>query len=633
VKKRFYVTFTAFLLVLFIFTSCTQLFNKPPEQLKNESELAKDGATGLDIDDIVLKWSATDPEGQTLTYELYVGEGQNPTSWIVQEKNLTKAEYSISGLKPNTTYSWKFVAKDPQGANKESTLFKFTTGKNSYDFITVEYRSGGPEENVDVSFYKMDGTLIKTKKSNSEGIVRLASDEEEIKVVAKKYGRAVSIIEGYRPGFTALKEIPIREARLTPDPEHELNKVLKLDVDLKKLDGTALDLSNVDTNFTVQATLTTNQQAQNIIVSLRTVPGSSLVSQNNLVSSTNLLLGTVSIFGHTGVTPLYVVGLDRNSNRIERIYYLNIKSATYENTSNLYVPEKVGVLALTRRLGLELTGVKELLKNKEIDQIEPLAAPKGSNLAVALVWKGWTSDTGKDQPDGYRLYRSFDGENWELFARVTNTTTSFWDVSAQLVPGKKVWYAVSSVKGNYESEKVVLGDVVPLDAFNFELITPENKSVNVSRNPTFSWKPTKKLTSSEGTVKYYYLPLLVTFVQTDAWLISPFTKNEAGAYVVDEIVDEEGKQIDLKYSDKEWHVYWFSGTNPESYGKYTPILEAGQTYDWTLGYAYAMVKDESDGSIALSIASDFFWSSFYYGKDPWGSMEQDYYNKFTTGNN
>lgn len=630
--KRFHLILAVLLSVVFIFTSCTQLFNKPPEQLKNESELAKDGATGLDIDDIVLKWSATDPEGQTLTYELYVGEGQNPTSWIVQEKNLTKAEYSISGLKPNTTYSWKFVAKDPQGASKESTLFKFTTGKNSYDFITVEYRSGGPEENVDVSFYKMDGTLIKTKKSNSEGIVRLASDEEEIKVVAKKYGRAVSIIEGYRPGFTALKEIPIREARLTPDPEHELNKVLKLDVELKKPDGTSLDLSNVDTNFTVQATLTTNQQPEYILVSLRASPGSysihNLVSSNSYTAST-----TISVIGHFGVTPFYVVGFDRNSNRIEKIYYLNIGAPTYESKEKLYVPEKIGLIALTRRFGMELYGKENVIKGNSYENISPLAAPKGSNLAVRLLWKGWTSDTGKDQPDGYRLYRSFDGENWELFARVTNTTTSFWDVSAQLVPGKKVWYAVSSVKGNYESEKVVLGDVVPLDAFNFELITPENKSVNVSRNPTFSWKPTKKLTSSEGTVKYYYLPLLVTFVQTDAWLISPFTKNEAGAYVVDEIVDEEGKQIDLKYSDKEWHVYWFSGTNPVSYGKYTPILEAGQTYDWTLGYAYAMVKDESDGSIALSIASDFFWSSYYYGKDPWTFMEQDVYNKFTTGNN
>ncbi|MCX7654855.1 MAG: fibronectin type III domain-containing protein, partial [Fervidobacterium sp.] len=187
-KRRYYLLVTVLVFSLFLFTNCAQLFNQPPDQLSNESLVAKDGATNLDIEGITLKWKAVDPEGQSLKYDLYVGEGTNPSSWIIQEKDLTKEEFTLSNLKPNTTYSWKFVAKDPQGASKESALYRFTTGKNLYSFMTVEYRSGGPEENVDVSFYKMDGTLIKTKKTGPDGIVKLASDENEIKVVAKKYG-------------------------------------------------------------------------------------------------------------------------------------------------------------------------------------------------------------------------------------------------------------------------------------------------------------------------------------------------------------------------------------------------------------------------------------------------------------
>ena len=64
--------------------------------------------------------------------------------------------------------------------------------------------------------------------------------------------------------------------------------------------------------------------------------------------------------------------------------------------------------------------------------------------------------------------------------------------------GKETWYKVSSYKDGEESNKVKLGSVTPLDTFNVRLISPKDKALDVSVQPTFVWEPTKKLISSES---------------------------------------------------------------------------------------------------------------------------------------
>ncbi|MCD6105318.1 MAG: fibronectin type III domain-containing protein, partial [Thermosipho sp. (in: Bacteria)] len=72
----------------------------------------------------ILKWNASDPDGDTLIYDVYFGSEKEPP--LVLENS--KINYFDPGeLLPNTTYYWKVVAKDGKGGISESPVWQFTT--------------------------------------------------------------------------------------------------------------------------------------------------------------------------------------------------------------------------------------------------------------------------------------------------------------------------------------------------------------------------------------------------------------------------------------------------------------------------------------------------------------------------
>lgn len=73
-----------------------------------------------------LSWSCSDPDGDSLTYDVYF---KNATPPVKVASNQTATTYDPGTLEYNTTHYWKIVAWDSHGASSTSSLWSFTTIK------------------------------------------------------------------------------------------------------------------------------------------------------------------------------------------------------------------------------------------------------------------------------------------------------------------------------------------------------------------------------------------------------------------------------------------------------------------------------------------------------------------------
>lgn len=80
-------------------------------------------ATGTSLSP-TLRWQADDPDGQSLTFDLFFGPSPLPP--IVAE-GLGNAEYRLDSLEYATTYYWRVLACDPSGLCTSSPRWQFTT--------------------------------------------------------------------------------------------------------------------------------------------------------------------------------------------------------------------------------------------------------------------------------------------------------------------------------------------------------------------------------------------------------------------------------------------------------------------------------------------------------------------------
>ncbi len=82
----------------------------------------ENGADGLDTT-VTLKWDGSDVDGDTLSYDVYLGTSKSN----MQKKATTGNEqYTVSNLAYATTYYWKIIASDGK-TSTESEIWSFTT--------------------------------------------------------------------------------------------------------------------------------------------------------------------------------------------------------------------------------------------------------------------------------------------------------------------------------------------------------------------------------------------------------------------------------------------------------------------------------------------------------------------------
>ena len=99
----------------------TTALNQPPNQ-PNQPDPA-DSATGVPIDQI-LQWSATDPENDALTFDVYFGTSNPPTTLLCQDSSPFAC--NPGSLQFDTTYYWQVIAKDAGGSHN-GPVWDFTT--------------------------------------------------------------------------------------------------------------------------------------------------------------------------------------------------------------------------------------------------------------------------------------------------------------------------------------------------------------------------------------------------------------------------------------------------------------------------------------------------------------------------
>jgi hypothetical protein len=101
----------------------TTKVNTPPNEPKNP--VPGDGQPGVDID-ADLRWICSDPDGHTLTYDVYF-EANDYTPDVLVSNNQSGLLYDPGTLDYETTYYWQIIASDETGASTVGPVWSFTT--------------------------------------------------------------------------------------------------------------------------------------------------------------------------------------------------------------------------------------------------------------------------------------------------------------------------------------------------------------------------------------------------------------------------------------------------------------------------------------------------------------------------
>lgn len=114
------------------------LANQPPTAPTNSAPA--NHSTGIAINATISWTASTDPNGDTVSYDLYWDTFSNPTT--LRAPNLSSTSYQVSNLSEGTKYYWKVVAKDGQGGSTAGSIWDFTTvtaqpGSAQYRALTV----------------------------------------------------------------------------------------------------------------------------------------------------------------------------------------------------------------------------------------------------------------------------------------------------------------------------------------------------------------------------------------------------------------------------------------------------------------------------------------------------------------
>ena len=82
-------------------------------------------------DTVVLRWGSSDPDGDTVVYDVYFGTTADPAILIAD----TNATSVLLPVERGTTYYWRIVAQDEHGASSSGSVWSFATPESDAEVI------------------------------------------------------------------------------------------------------------------------------------------------------------------------------------------------------------------------------------------------------------------------------------------------------------------------------------------------------------------------------------------------------------------------------------------------------------------------------------------------------------------
>jgi hypothetical protein len=601
--------------------SCFGPINRAPEVSLISPQDGAQVAVLASTRSVTLKSTATDPEGRALTFEVYLGTSASNLSKIA---TVNRPEYTLTNLTPGQTYYWKVVVSD--GNNSvESPVWSFTVGGNLATIKVVEFTTGPAAIGVNVEVYQGD-TLIISDITDENGHAKfyLPDGRYDIKITGQN--KATSVIYNYDPVIIPEIETLSRRAMTDNDEIPNLQITVTAYPDLVLPDPEATTITADYIRLTVESDVVMYVA----YVGLGLVPSATGRDASNF-DSYEFTTGWLDLgrFNNTTV-PLHVVVYTPNDTRVDKIIYLTINRSSVPEVTVRVPPTGLWYYGWTSDVNRAFYSLPRPVKDilfkgmpkemmNELENYKPEHNIKDTNILVQLAW----NHAPATHRAGYNVYRSTDGQTWQ---KIAFTTGNFaFDKSVDLMPGQKYYYTVRTVyRDGTESDNSNIIEVIPLDLFKVKLISPADNETNVSRTPTFVWKPVYwrdwtstpniggDLIDDEDITYAYYGPWIYDTAVSDQHIFYDVLTTTQGPQQVSVTFDP--------YSSEDWLRIYPDGSSDTQ----TEPLEKYKTYEWGLDIAAARYVT-ADGTW-ISATIDYG----YPGWDRW-TNEADYFNRFTTG--
>jgi len=528
----------------------------------------------------------------------------------------------------------------------------------------VEYITGPGLNDANVTI-TLNGNVIGNGITDANGNANVnvewnkaLGDEVEVEVIVEKVNFAPSIMKGLvlfsnQAREAALQVVEMAANRANIDPTW--TEVPELDIVFFAEDGvTPLDLTNVyELGFNLS--ISSEDYWDVLYVGVGYTP--SAVGSNGYASGSKEADFALSFAGYNGIVPIHVVAYDYNRSRVDYVFFANVNNPL-DQVTEVGTPTGLWLYSYTTDLNIEyyvnprndtMVMSKDGKKIGEFEKktLNKRGAPDGCNIIVQVAWDAPTTG---DLPVGFNIYRSEISETDGFKLIGFRAGTYGFDTGLGLEPGQSSWYKVRAVYADgTESPDSNVVELIPLDIFKVELITPADGSSDVSQLPNFSWKPVKQGSSEtaqvgcgvipEEDIIYDYALWIYDCSHNDQQHILPLIDSTFGSNYetwgpkVVSIPFLQNAYYD-EVDDAIYDVLW--AFIPETGGFYLyPYegLEAYKSYEWGLDYAYAYYLSPMDEN------GGFFYAQstpvdLGYGIDWQGyANEADYYNRFTTGKN